>query len=357
MVSFKKGKVISRESQDMGMLNLTIEFEDGISAHAISYEELTGPVDVGDEVIANTTAVELGLGSGGYHFVLWNLKRNEWDSGNSGHIMKMRYTPIQFNVRACEEDLPESIELSKALDGMPVAAGELHSQLLPFAVAFKKENPKGKLVYIMTDGGALPISFSNTVRFLKNNGYIEQTVTCGHAFGGDIEAVNIFGALAYAREILKVDAAVVLMGPGIIGTGSAPGFSGIEQAIILNAVLAMGGFPVAIPRITFMDKRERHFGLSHHTITTLACATLQSVTVALPKLKGEKAEIVRMQLDASGISGKHEIREIDCTGFIDLLRSSKFQPTVMGRTVDDEPEFFMAAGAAGFLAARKGMRN
>jgi len=35
--------------------------------NCINYEMLTGSVEVNDTVLLNTTAVELGLGSGGYH--------------------------------------------------------------------------------------------------------------------------------------------------------------------------------------------------------------------------------------------------------------------------------------------------
>src|ERR687888_2176230 len=38
-------------------------------AVAVVYPALVGPVGLGDRVLVNTTAVELGLGTGGVHFV------------------------------------------------------------------------------------------------------------------------------------------------------------------------------------------------------------------------------------------------------------------------------------------------
>ena len=35
--------------------------------------DLVGPVEPGDRVVLNTTAVDLGLGTGGWHVVHWNL--------------------------------------------------------------------------------------------------------------------------------------------------------------------------------------------------------------------------------------------------------------------------------------------
>src|SRR6478752_633214 len=89
--------------------------------------ELTGAVDVGDEVVVNTTAVDLGLGTGGWHVVHWNLSRRTLDQPGRGHIMKLRYTSLQADVGAAEEGAP-SEELSD-LDGRPVVICSLHSQL------------------------------------------------------------------------------------------------------------------------------------------------------------------------------------------------------------------------------------
>ncbi len=55
---------------------------------------LTGPVAVGDRVVLHTTAVELGLGTGGWHVVHWNLARDAWSELGPGHIMKVRYTSL-----------------------------------------------------------------------------------------------------------------------------------------------------------------------------------------------------------------------------------------------------------------------
>ena len=47
---------------------------------------------------------------------------------------------------------------------------------------------------------------------------------------------------------------MVAMGPGIVGTGTNYGFTGIEQGTIIDAVNTLGGIPIAIPRISFADK-------------------------------------------------------------------------------------------------------
>ena len=284
MSSYRRARVESVEPWNPGALLAGLMFDDGSTGRAIAFEELTGGVAAGDEVIANSTAVELDLGTGGFHFILWNLSRSEVDTGTPGHIMKLRYTPLQLNVEAVEERLGDfpTEALAGALEMMPVVAGSLHSQLLAVGLAFRHAKPGGRLVYIMTDGGCLPCSFSKTVRFMRDQGLITQTITCGQAFGGDLEAVNIHGALIAARVVCGADAAVALMGPGIAGTGSAVGFSGMEQGTVANAAASLGGTPVVIPRITFGDERERHRGLSHHTVSALKYGARTRAIVAVP---------------------------------------------------------------------------
>lgn len=358
MSAFRRATVRSVKQWGEGALEASLQFDDGSSGPALVLPDLVGGVDPGDEVIANTTAVDLGLGTGGYHFVLWNLSRDSFERETSGHIMKLRYTPLQFNVTAVEEEVsPHHGEFEAgpdALGGMAVVAGSLHSQLLPVAVAFKRARPGGRLVYIMTDGGSLPIAFSHTVGFLKGEGLIDSTITCGHAFGGDYESVNVYGALLAAKRVCRADAAVVIMGPGVVGTGTVAGFSGMEQASAINAAKSLGGTPIAIARITFADKRERHRGLSNHTVTSLRLGALARAIVPLPLMDEEKTAMVHEQVRDGGIDAMHEIRTVDARELPGLITRCGYSPTVMGRTVSEETEYFMAAGAAGILAAETG---
>ena len=94
--------------------------------------QLTGPV--GDRVVVNTTAVELGLGTGGWHVVHWNLARDAWAEPGPGHIVKLRYTSLQVDTGAAEE-APAHADLPADLAERPVVACSLHSQLAGVGVA------------------------------------------------------------------------------------------------------------------------------------------------------------------------------------------------------------------------------
>src|SRR5437763_474323 len=216
MPSFRSGKVTTLLMERPGLQRVEVDLGDG-NERAYVLTQLTGSVAVGDRVVVNTTAVELGLGTGGWHVVHWNLEREHWAERGPGHIIKGRYTSLQADVGSAEEHLEELAQV-ESIDGMPVVAAALHSQLPAAAVAFKERVPDARLAYVMTDGAGLPLALSDLAFELRDRALIDATITCGHAFGGDYEAVSIFSALAVARHVAGADAVVVAMGPGIVGS-------------------------------------------------------------------------------------------------------------------------------------------
>ena len=229
-----------------------VELEDRSRAYVLT--ELIGPVAVGDRVVVNTTAVDRGLGTGGWHVVHWNLSREEWSGGGGGREMKLRYTSEQVDVAMAPP-------VRDDLGGAPVVVCDLHSQVACVAAAFAAGAPGRRLVYVMTDTAALPLALSDLVPTLP----LAATVTCGQAFGGDYEAVNVTAGLL----AVEADAYVVGPGPGVVGTGRRFGFGGLEAAAIIDAADARGGRPILCVRWSSTDQRPEHRGMSHHTKTVL----------------------------------------------------------------------------------------
>jgi len=140
---------------------------------------------------------------------------------------------------------------------------------------------------------------------------------------------------------------VVAMGPGIVGTGSRWGFTGIEVASVLDAVAAVGGRPIATLRASSVDPRARHRGLSHHTTTTLADAVRSRVTVALPL---DSSAVLAPELDAAGIAGRHDVRVVAAPDPVALFDAAGLRVTTMGRRAADDRLPFECAAAAGAVA-------
>lgn len=349
MPSFRTGVVTRLLEERRGLQRVELDLGDG-PERAYVLTQVTGPVDVGDRVVVNTTAVELGLGTGGWHVVHWNLARDAWREPGPGHVLKARYTSLQADVGSTEEH--EAVLADCAdVGGMPVVAAGLHSQLPAVAAAFKEAAPGARLVYVMTDGAGLPLALSDLVAALTGRGLLDATVTCGQAFGGDFEAVSIFSALAVARHVAGADAAVVAMGPGVAGTGTRLGFSAIEVGPVLDAAVAVGGRPVACLRASFADPRPRHRGLSHHSATALGLACRSRVTVPLPLVGGPEEEMLRADVAAAGLDVRHDVVAVKPPDILGLFDRHGLTVTSMGRPAAADPVFFAGAAAAGTLAA------
>ena len=302
---------------------------------AYALTQLTGTVAVGDRVVLNTTAVDLGLGTGGWHVVHWNTERTVFEEPGPGHIMKLRYTSLQVDAGSTEEHDPAA---ATDLGGMPVVVGSLHSQVPGVAAALKDARPDARLAYVMTDGAALPLAISDLVHAVTGAGLIDVTITAGHAFGGDLEAVSVPSALALARHVAKADAVIVAMGPGVVGTASPLGTTALEVAGILDAATTLGGTAIAVLRMSDGDPRPRHQRVSHHSRTALDL-TRSSVLVASPEAGAYEHE-------------RHDVRVVEGPDVPALLAARDLHITTMGRGPDEDPLFFRATAAAGALAAQ-----
>jgi hypothetical protein len=291
-----------------GAEELVVKVE-GKEERAINYTQLLGSVEMGEQVLLNTTAVRAALGTGGYHFVMKRAGK-EAPEAAVGHIVKLRYTPLQFRCRAVEEqDSPyrEAIEACDDLGRMPVIVAGLHSQIAPAAAAVKGLRPDARVIYLMTDTAALPLAFSKLVARLKEVELIEATITVGQAFGGDYEAVNTHSGLLAARAVAGADVAIVAQGPGNVGTETEWGFGSLAQGEHVNAVGVLEGMPIAVPRISFVEERLRHRGVSQQTLVALGRVALLESVVSVPAMESEKLEIVHRQLDDAGITERHEV--------------------------------------------------
>lgn len=347
MLSYKRGRVIKVDYKDEDITKLQVQLEDRISS-ALNYNKITGNIELNDIVVLNTTAVVLKLGTGGIDFVMNNLSNEEINFTSDGHIMKLRYTPLQIKTLVAESEESEYHQKFldfKDLDDNIFIVGTLHSMLAPIASTLKYLDPSLNINYIMTDAGCLPIDFSDTVRQLKKDKIINKTITTGHAFGGDIECVSIYNGLIAAKEILNSDITIITMGPGIVGTGTKYGFSGIEQGEIINAINTLNGYSIMVPRIGFKDKRERHQGLSHHTRTVVEDIIKTKTTVVLNNMENENKKILDRQIQNLDNKGNIEFKYLDGSTILDAMEEYKYNTETMGRGIKEEEDYFLTLGA------------
>lgn len=337
MPVFRRAEVVEIIQQRRGLQRVVVRMDDGEPARAYVLTELTGPVSTGDPVICNTTAVELGLGTGGWHFVHWRLDRDELVAPGPDHVMKLRYTSLQFDAGTSE--LAHPVAADKPLGGIPVVACSVHSQVAMVALAFSERAPGARLAYVMTDGASLPLALSDLVAGLREREALVGTVTAGHSFGGDLEAVALPSALGLARHVLEADAVVVGMGPGVVGTGTDLGTTAVEAAGILDVAERRGGTPVLCVRASDGDPRPRHRGISHHVRTILELTHTSPLVADVPE-------------EAGHLQGVRPVPMGELPDPGELLARAGMSVTTMGRDHTEDPLFFTASVAAGALAAR-----
>lgn len=349
MIRWRRGTVVSLGRAWPGAVELTVDLDGGQRARALAHPPLVGEPQVGDAVLLNVAALDLGLGTGGYALVVALPDRLPPDRPGPGHLVKARYTPLQTVVLGADEQDAPSHGLLAGDDplpapGMPVVVADLHSSLPAVLAGVLAERPATRVAYVMTDGGALPLWLSRTVAALADR--LVGTVTVGQAYGGQLEAVTLHSGLLAAARVLGAEVAVVTQGPGNLGTGTAWGFSGVAAGEAVNAANAVGARPVAALRMSAVDPRPRHRGVSHHSTTAYGRVALSPADVVVPASYAAVVEPARPALS------RHRLVEVDDGGLVEVLRGWTRLLSTMGRGLDDDPVAFVAAAAAGRHAAR-----
>lgn len=387
-----------------GAVELTVSVPDGVvpgadgpaTVRALAYPALVGVPQPGDPVLLNVSALARGLGTGGYALVVAPGSAGRLPADpepGPGHLVKARYTPLQAMVLGVDDqESPHHGVLRDAddLDQMPVVVADLHSALPAVVAGIRWADARGpggpplRVAYVMTDGGALPAWFSRTIAGLREAGWIDACLTAGQAFGGDLEAVTVHTALLAARHVVGADITVVAQGPGNLGTGTRWGFSGVAAGEAVNAAAVLGGRPVASLRVSGADARDRHLGVSHHSLTAYGRVALAGADVVVPVFDPAPAPSVpsagaanvpspvpdpethlAAHLDAVGRrvgrqagalgapTGRHRL--VDVAAGPDLLAALGGSPvrlSTMGRGLAQDPAAFLAAAVAGVHAAR-----
>ncbi|MFB4163521.1 DUF3866 family protein [Alteribacillus sp. JSM 102045] len=317
---------------------------DGGAGKAILYFACCARVEAGESIKVNTTAERLKLGTGGWDIVITSYKNNHFIKG-SGHIMKARYTACQHSVFAI--DSPEHpdhaiFKLPFHLNDKKVLLAELHSMLPIILGALFMQRENQRVGIVLSDEAALPAGLSDHMRMWKSDPRV-SVVTTGQSFGGTFEAVTIPNALQWLVLKKEVDVLIVSMGHGTVGTNTPFGFSGMAVAGWANLVGALKGQSVWVPRLSFQEKRQRHFGLSHHSVTPLKQFTYAPSTMVLPILAEEKMIQLEEQImslrDLPFLKIYFEEIEEWMMAWLEWYKAYPSSISTMGSDITNHPDF------------------
>ena len=345
MLKLRRGVVVSVEP-------LTVEV-DGERRPAWADPALIGPVEVGDEVVVNTEALDLGLGSGGFDLVHVNLSRGLAGGGAAGeHVMKLNYTSLQHPV--------EPVEARRRARGRVATARPWSSRCTVTwrpppgrrrrrARGCDSASSRGRARRCRARSRATSPSFASA-------GLICGHVTAGAAYGGEHEAISVAGALDAAGPRLGWDAIVVGPGPGSSARRRASATAGWRRSTRHTRRW----------RSACRRWSARGFRAPTSAIATAASAItrrsllellLAPVRVPVPEAEIEGWPLLAVEAPEGGSAqaALDDLIEI-CSGRHDIaveadrprrLRASGLPAQTMGRTLAEDPLFFAAPLAAG----------
>ena len=102
----------------------------------------------------------------------------------------------------------------------------------------------------------------------------------------------------------------------------------------VNAAATLGGRPVAALRVSQADPRERHRGVSHHSLTAYGRVALAPADVVVPALPGELGDLVRRQVAVLG--GRHRLVTVPVDGLLEGDPASFDESSITGEPLPVE---------------------
>lgn len=372
MIHWRRGIVDAIRTTRPGYTEVEVDLDQALPGttithiRAIAYTEAVGDPRPGDAVLVNVSALAKRLGTGGFGLIVALPDALPADPPEGpGHLVKDRYSPLQTMVLGVDDQESEhhaTLAEAESLESMPVLVADLHSALPAIVAGIRAVDPTLRVAYVLSDGAALPARFSQAVAGLKDAGWLHGSISTGQSWGADLEAVTIHTGLLAAKHVLGADLAIVAQGPGNLGTGTKYGYSGLVTGEHLNAAALLGGTPIGVLRMSNADARGRHFGISHHSLTSLIEIARPGVAVPVPDFSSlAEAERAQMDPDPAVVAeitaaqreqlDMHRLVDVDLTGLWEALQSSPVGLSTMGRRLPADAAAFLAAAAAGRFAA------
>lgn len=319
---------------------------------AISFKAFVKPLKTGDRILLNTTATELGLGTGGYDFVMSCLQDEpfSFEDENCSHIMKLNYTPCQFSTPFLEEtnEFDVALEMHRKEGKLKskVIVITIHSHLIPLLLGLKESFRNSKTAVIVDDSSSLPVLISDALSFCKNEGLLQATISCGNSFGADYESLNLASAMIFASFALDAEFVIITPGFGIKGSGKKFGHSAIRQAEALFYAQSLKSFSCLVPRVSGADSRKRHRGVSHHTLEILE---LKREGFFLPVFRFEDFDPIAATEGAESLMESRAVLELEaCRKELEERLNCRDRLISMGRKYEQDPHFFLTPFACGY---------
>ena len=319
----------------------------------------TGACAVGDRVLLNTTAVDLGA----RHRRLALRRRARRRRGRRRSTTPSRRSHHEAALHAAAARRPRGRGGEPAprgdgrgrrtLGGMPVVCCGLHSQLAARRGGRQGAlRPDARVAYVMTDAASLPLALSDLVpRVPSRRASSTSPSRRGQAFGGELEAVTLHSGLLAARHVAGADVAIVADRPGRRrARARRSGTAASRRARRSTPPPRSAGRPVAVAaavvrrRARAPSRREPPHPRRRSAALALAPCARRRARAPGRAGRGRRRGARRGAACGSVTSARDARRR--------AAGPARGRVRTMGRGPDEDPAFFAAAAAAGWRAAR-----
>ena len=283
MLSLRRGVVSksTRPATAANVVNLVVEVDgDSIARPYVDVAQVGGCL-VGDDVVVNTEAVDLGLGSGGRDVVLVNLTRgsDRQRDASSRHVMKLNYTPLQSGVDPVEPDRSRTADREARSRSSSSTASSHRS-----CGRHRRAIRSCASATCRRSAARCRARFSKTVRDLRST----RDMLCDHltaapAYGGEGEAMSTIGRAARGARRARLGRRGRRSGSRESSARARrSATAGWSRSTRPTRRSRSAAAPFSSPARRAEIRASVIAGISHHTRTVLDLL-LQPVEVAIPE--------------------------------------------------------------------------
>ena len=302
-------------------------------------------------MVVNVEAQDLGLGSGGFDIVCVNLTRGlggRWGAGRARHEAQLHADPARRRAGrgGARATRPRS-------SGLPVAVLALHGQLAAGGVRASRGAPEARdRVRADRRRRAAGCALRRRRRAAGREDLIADHVTVAPCFGGEREAITLEGALHAGARAPGLGRGLVGPGPGHPRLGLRARHGGLEALHSAHAALALG-CPVILGAAAVERRSARAPPRPQpphaRRCSSCCCGRSRSPLAAAAIASRARARARRGAAGGGHIGSSRSMSRISSERTVE----SGLPASTMGRTFEEDEDFFRAALAAGAVLARR----
>lgn len=342
MPSIETAEVLSIARQTRGYVLLRVERRHGecLACYDLA---MGAPPNAGDLIVIGSEPIQL-LPERPLPVIGVMFRRLPSPEGGGQKLMG---SPFPLRRRVLEEDeafarlLCPKPDLSGRV--VVIAPAPRLALLVAFAARGRGTAEGERVSLIFSDCGSLSPYLHAELLEARDQGLVHSLITCGHAFGGDLEVLSPYTALVAALPYLQSPVAVVTAGWEEPARNHPLAARQMQLTLFAQIASQWEASVVFCPQLNLSDPTRGDYPVAPTTHLFLEQVPF-SLFVPLPVLPPDKMQIVRASLEGRAWANRHLVRLVETDEVLEAWSSYRGGP--------DEDALTRTALAAGLLATQ-----